>query len=115
MSEVKRNFEGNPKNAKRAEEIEALLAEYGGGDPNDVKATVSDFLADLMIFCAERTDESGKALEFDSLLESAERHFEGAMEIDADEAVSLMLDGYCDWNEEDDMLELLDEEAESDA
>lgn len=56
--------------------IDAVLAHFtdlGGGDPGDDQATLTDILADLMLWAA--TTPSPQDLDFERALESARLHF----------------------------------------
>ena len=97
---VKRTFKGNPMNKRRIADIKKMLKHYAGRDENDIRATLTDVLADIMIMCRDVKDDEGEELDFDDLCRVAESHCEASFAVDSLEADALQLEGYCHYDDE---------------
>lgn len=111
---VARTFKDNPKNRTRIKNIRNMLTHYPGCDPYDIRTTLIDTIADIMILCRIENDEEGDELDFDDICRVAEAHCDASFSIDCFEADTLVMEGYCDWNEANELI-LADEKAKPDA
>jgi hypothetical protein len=109
---VPRTFTDNPLNKSRVKTIKTMLEHYTSRDENDINSTLTDVLADIMIFCRMETDEEGEELDFDDICRVAAGHCEASFSIDSLEADTLQLEGYCHYD--DNGVLHKNEEAESD-
>jgi hypothetical protein len=87
-------------NKRRITDIRKMLEHYPGKDKYDIRATLTDVLADIMIMCRLETDDEGEELDFDDLCRVAESHCDAAFVIDSLEADTLQLEGYCHYDDE---------------
>jgi hypothetical protein len=108
---VPKDFTDNPMNKRRVREIKDMLSHYRGYDKYDIRSTLIDVLCDIQILCRIEPDDEGEEMEFDDLCRIAEGHCEATFIVDGFEADTLVLEGYCHYDDDGGIR--LNEDAES--